>query len=43
MTKRYSRGLQFLAAYTFGKSTDYYSGGHDRRHRFVTNFVPDHE
>ncbi len=27
MTKRYSRGLQFLAAYTLGKSTDYYSGG----------------
>ncbi len=27
MTKRLSRGLQFLAAYTLGKSTDYYSGG----------------
>ncbi|HYV84165.1 MAG TPA: carboxypeptidase regulatory-like domain-containing protein, partial [Pyrinomonadaceae bacterium] len=27
LTKRFSRGLQFLAAYTFGKSTDYYSGG----------------
>lgn len=27
MTKRYSRGLQFLAAYTLGKSNDYYSGG----------------
>lgn len=27
MTKRFSRGLQFLAAYTLGKSTDYYSGG----------------
>ena len=26
MTKRFSRGLQFLAAYTLGKSTDYYSG-----------------
>lgn len=26
VTKRFSRGLQFLAAYTFGKSTDYYSG-----------------
>jgi hypothetical protein len=27
LTKRYSRGLQFLAAYTLGKSNDYYSGG----------------
>jgi hypothetical protein len=27
LTKRFSRGLQFLAAYTLGKSTDYYSGG----------------
>jgi hypothetical protein len=27
MTKRFSRGLQFLAAYTLGKSMDYYSGG----------------
>ena len=27
MTKRFSSGLQFLAAYTLGKSTDYYSGG----------------
>ncbi|HET6978842.1 MAG TPA: carboxypeptidase regulatory-like domain-containing protein [Pyrinomonadaceae bacterium] len=27
MTKRFSRGLQFLAAYTLGKSNDYYSGG----------------
>jgi len=27
MTRRFSRGLQFLAAYTLGKSTDYYSGG----------------
>ncbi|HEY0761205.1 MAG TPA: TonB-dependent receptor [Pyrinomonadaceae bacterium] len=27
MTRRFSRGLQFLAAYTFGKSNDYYSGG----------------
>ena len=27
MTKRFSRGLQFLSAYTFGKSIDYYSGG----------------
>lgn len=27
MTKRFSRGLQFLAAYTLGKSRDYYSGG----------------
>jgi hypothetical protein len=27
MTKRFSRGLQFLSAYTFGKSQDYYSGG----------------
>jgi len=26
VTKRFSRGLQFLAAYTLGKSTDYYSG-----------------
>lgn len=26
LTKRFSSGLQFLAAYTFGKSTDYYSG-----------------
>src|SRR5262249_38216569 len=27
MTKRFSKGLQFLAAYTLGKSSDYYSGG----------------
>lgn len=27
LTKRFSRGLQFLAAYTLGKSQDYYSGG----------------
>jgi hypothetical protein len=27
VTKRFSRGLQFLAAYTYGKSIDYYSGG----------------
>jgi hypothetical protein len=27
LTKRFSSGLQFLAAYTLGKSTDYYSGG----------------
>jgi outer membrane receptor protein involved in Fe transport len=27
VTKRFSRGLQFLASYTFGKSLDYYSGG----------------
>ena len=27
VTKRLSRGLQFLASYTFGKSLDYYSGG----------------
>src|ERR1700752_1183799 len=27
VTKRFSRGLQFLAAYTLGKSSDYYSGG----------------
>jgi len=27
MTKRFSEGLQFLAAYTLGKSQDYYSGG----------------
>ncbi len=27
VTKRFSRGLQFLSAYTFGKSVDYYSGG----------------
>jgi hypothetical protein len=27
LTKRFSRGLQFLSAYTLGKSTDYYSGG----------------
>ena len=27
MTKRFSDGLQFLAAYTLGKSLDYYSGG----------------
>ena len=27
VTKRFSRGLQFLSAYTWGKSTDYYSGG----------------
>ena len=26
LTKRFSNGLQFLAAYTFGKSIDYYSG-----------------
>ncbi|HMF55378.1 MAG TPA: TonB-dependent receptor [Pyrinomonadaceae bacterium] len=26
VTKRFSQGLQFLAAYTFGRSTDYYSG-----------------
>ncbi len=27
VTKRVSRGLQFLSAYTLGKSQDYYSGG----------------
>jgi hypothetical protein len=27
VTKRFSRGLQLLGAYTFGKSQDYYSGG----------------
>jgi hypothetical protein len=27
VTKRFGRGLQFLSAYTFGKSIDYYSGG----------------
>jgi hypothetical protein len=27
VTKRFSDGLQFLAAYTLGKSMDYYSGG----------------
>jgi outer membrane receptor protein involved in Fe transport len=27
VTKRFSRGLQFLSAYTLGKSKDYYSGG----------------
>jgi len=27
VTKRFSRGLQFLSAYTLGKSIDYYSGG----------------
>jgi outer membrane receptor protein involved in Fe transport len=27
VTKRFSDGLQFLAAYTLGRSTDYYSGG----------------
>jgi hypothetical protein len=27
LTKRFSSGLQFLAAYTVGRSTDYYSGG----------------
>jgi hypothetical protein len=27
VTKRFSRGLQFLSAYTLGKSMDYYSGG----------------
>ena len=27
LTKRFSRGLQFLSAYTFAKSQDYYSGG----------------
>ena len=27
LTKRFSRGLQFLSAYTLGKSRDYYSGG----------------
>ena len=27
LTKRFSSGLQFQAAYTFGKSIDYYSGG----------------
>lgn len=26
VTRRFSNGLQFLAAYTFGKSIDYYSG-----------------
>jgi hypothetical protein len=26
VTKRFSRGLQFLASYTWGKSIDYYSG-----------------
>lgn len=26
LTRRFDRGLQFLAAYTLGKSTDYYSG-----------------
>jgi outer membrane receptor protein involved in Fe transport len=26
LTKRFDRGLQFLAAYTLGKSTDYFSG-----------------
>jgi len=27
VTKRFSRGLQFLSAYTLGRSIDYYSGG----------------
>ncbi|HEX8558119.1 MAG TPA: TonB-dependent receptor [Pyrinomonadaceae bacterium] len=27
VTKRFSNGLHFLSAYTFGKSIDYYSGG----------------
>ena len=27
VTKRFSEGLQFLSAYTYGKSNDYYSGG----------------
>ena len=27
VTKRFSRGLQFLSAYTLAKSNDYYSGG----------------
>ena len=27
VTKRFSRGLQFLSAYTYAKSNDYYSGG----------------
>ena len=27
VTKRFSRGLQFLSAYTLGKSQDFYSGG----------------
>ena len=27
ITKRFSRRLQFLSAYTYGKSIDYYSGG----------------
>lgn len=27
LTKRFSRGLQFLSAYTLAKSSDYYSGG----------------
>jgi hypothetical protein len=27
MTRRFGQGLQFLAAYTLGKSDDYYSGG----------------
>lgn len=27
LTRRFSDGLQFLAAYTYGKSYDYYSGG----------------
>jgi hypothetical protein len=27
VTKRFGGGLQFLSAYTFGKSIDYYSGG----------------
>jgi hypothetical protein len=26
LSKRFSTGMQFLAAYTYGKSTDYYSG-----------------
>lgn len=26
LTRRFAKGTQFLAAYTFGKSTDYYSG-----------------
>jgi hypothetical protein len=26
LTKRFSTGMQFLAAYTYGKSTDFYSG-----------------
>ncbi|CAN5629027.1 hypothetical protein BH10ACI3_BH10ACI3_15820 [soil metagenome] len=38
LNKRFSNGLQFLAAYTFGQSTDFYSGAAVNE---VTNMVGD--